>query len=365
MINTLKYKPQENTDFSKVLRARIRTYFAESGKSIHADPLMVIKTVAVLSLWIGSYALLISGVVPYPYTFFIWAVLGLSVALVTINVGHDAIHGAYSSKKWVNDLLSHTFNLNGASAYMWKRMHNNAHHTHTNVHGHDEDISSVSIIRFSPSDPLKPIHKHQYWYIFGLYSLSTLSWVFIKDYVKFFKNKVGNATGKKHAPSQYFYLFLYKFLCYFIFLAVPLIVMDQPWYLIVAGFLLMHLISGMYLALIFMLAHTVEETHFPVPEESGVLHNDWFVHQLSTTANFCTGNPVAAFFTGGLNQQIEHHLFPNICSTHYPSLSRIIKETANEYNVPYLQNPTFISALKSHVHFLRKLGREEQFVPAA
>jgi linoleoyl-CoA desaturase len=326
---------------------------------------MIFKTILLVGLWMGSYAALVTVHAPLIYFFMMWALLGISIALVTMNVGHDAIHGAYSDKKWVNDLLSHTFNLNGASAYMWRRMHNIAHHTHTNVHGHDEDISSTTLLRFSPSDPIRPIHKHQHWYAFALYSLSTLSWVFVKDYVKFFKNDVGNPNGKKHEKQAYVYLFLYKLINYTLFLVLPLCFINQPWYLIVAGFVVMHLVSGLYLALIFMLAHTVESTSFPQPGDTGVVSSDWYVHQLQTTMNFSTRNPVAAFLTGGLNQQVEHHLFPNICSTHYPSLSLIVQQTAREYNIPYLEEPSFMKALVSHIRFLKRSGQAEEVVEEA
>ncbi|MDQ3191471.1 MAG: acyl-CoA desaturase [Bacteroidota bacterium] len=360
----LKFQPAKN-DFAKVLRKRVQNHFKENNLSTHANGAMVFKTIFQLSIWIGSYCLLIFGNVPVPYIYIVWAVLGISIALVAVNIGHDAIHGAYTSKKWLGNLLKHTFNFNGASAYMWKNMHNIAHHTYTNVHGYDEDISPIPIIRISPDEKLKKIHKYQHLFSWFFYGLATISWVYIKDYVKFFKNETGNYNNSTHPKKEYFFLFFYKFLNYTIFLVIPLLVIDLSWIHIVGGYLLMHFLSGFYLAIVFMLAHGIEEVHFPKPEPTGILENDWAIHQLYTTANFSTGNWLAGFLTGGLNQQVEHHLFPYICSIHYPSLAKIVQDTAVEYNLPYYDKPTFFSALKSHYLFLKRIGKEENYQPSA
>ncbi|HET6243356.1 MAG: acyl-CoA desaturase [Bacteroidetes bacterium] len=359
----LKFKPSGN-DFAKVLRKRVQDYFKEKNISVFSNSAMVFKTIFLLSLWIGSYCALIFGNIPLAFVYFVWIVLGISIALVSINIGHDAIHGAYTSKKWLTNLLKHTYNLNGASAYMWKSMHNVAHHTYTNVYGYDEDISPISIIRISPDEKLKPIHKYQHLYAFFFYGLATISWVFIKDYVKFFKNQAGNFNNSIHPKKEYFFLFFYKFLNYTIFLVLPLLVMDISWMHILGGYLLMHFVSGFYLAIVFMLAHGIEEVHFPRPEPTGILENDWAIHQLYTTANFSTGNSLAGFLTGGLNQQIEHHLFPYICSIHYRALAKIVQDTAAEYDLPYYDKPTFFSALSSHYLFLKRIGKEKDYRPS-
>jgi linoleoyl-CoA desaturase len=180
-----------------------------------------------------------------------------------MNIGHDAIHGAYSKRKWVNDLLSHTFSINGASVYMWKRMHNVAHHTYTNISGYDEDIAPASIIRVCPEAELKPIHRFQHFYAFALYSFATLSWVFVKDYVKFFKNEVGNYSNKSHKLKDYIELFFYKFVAYVLFWILPFVFINDVWWHILLGILLTYAVSGVYLSLVFMLAHAVEEVEFP------------------------------------------------------------------------------------------------------
>ncbi len=354
----LKFKNTQKSDFSTVLKQRVHQYFEENKINPNANLAMYIKTIFLLTLWFTFYYLIISNSLGYPLTYLVWAAMGFIIALVTMNIGHDAIHGAYTKNPYLSFLLEQTFNLNGASAYMWKSMHNIAHHTYTNIHGYDEDISPIPVIRLSPSAELKPIHKYQYIYAFFFYFLGTFTWVFIKDYVKFFKNEVGNYTQKQHPKSEFFFLFFYKFIYYSLFIIIPIIFTEQPWYLTFLGFMIMHLVSGFYLAIVFMLAHAVDEVSLPKAAESGNIETDWFTHQLYTTANFAAGCPITAFFTGGLNQQIEHHLFPNICSIHYPKLAKIIESTANEYNIPYHNANSFFQALNSHIVFLKKMGKK-------
>lgn len=363
MILKPKFQALKKSEFSRVLRARVNAYFKENGITTYANKAMAIRSVLLITGWIGVYLVLVFGNLPLWLSYIAWPLLGALIALVSVNVGHDAIHGAYTKKKWLKDLLCHTFNINGASAYMWKISHNHAHHNYTNIHGHDEDINPGDVMRIAPSAQLLPAHKYQHIYGFFLYTLATVSWVFAKDYKQFFENKINNYDGKKHPKREYFLLFFYKIINYSMYLVIPIIVMPYSWGHIVAGFLMMHAVSGFYLAIIFMLAHAVEEVHFPLPNEEGIVNDDWVIHQMHTTANFSSQSRIASFFTGGLNQQIEHHLFANICSVHYLHLSKIVKQTSAEYDVPYYDIPTFWQAITSHYRFLKKLGNDEKYVP--
>ncbi len=349
-------------DFVEELNKSVNEYFAKNKISKHANGKMIFKTIFHLSIWFAAYFYLMIGQPSLGVAYALWGVLGVMMAMVAVNIGHDAIHGAYSSKPWVNHIMSHTFNINGASAYMWKRMHNIAHHTYTNVDGLDEDIESVPIIRMSPQMELKPIHKYQQYYSMMVYGLATITWVFMKDYIKFFKNEVGNFRGEKHSTSAMLWLFFYKIINYTLFIVVPFVVLPYAWYHILFGFLIMHYTSGLLLAIIFMLAHIVEEAHFPMPDKENNLQHSWFVHQLYTTVNFSKDNPFALFVTGGLNMQVEHHLFPNICHIHYPEISQIVERTALKYDYPYF-SLTFPQAVSSHFRFLKNMGRIQDYVP--
>lgn len=363
MQKPLKFTPLAKDEFIVVLRKRVKQYFTDTNQSTHANTAMVLRTLLFASFWLGSYSLLLFAGFSTPINYAISALYGVSIALVCVNVGHDAIHGAYSKSKFVNGLLSMTFNLNGASAYMWAKMHNVAHHSYTNIHGYDEDISPIPIIRLSPESELKPIHKHQHWYAPLFYCLATLSWVFLKDYIKFFQNTVGNYGDQKHPTKEYFYLFLYKAIYYAIFIVTPFLVIDQPWYHTVGCILTFHAFAGFYLAIVFMLAHAVESIQFPLPTENGSIENSWAIHQLETTSNFVSRSLLGSALSGGLNTQVEHHLFPNICHIHYRHLAKIIQETAEEYGVAYLDYPSFSSAVRSHLRFMHKMGHEKTYTP--
>lgn len=346
-----------NKEFVTVLKERVELYFKLNKISKKANRLMIFKTVFHSSLWLGCYFSILFGNYPNSINYILWAILGLSVALTAVNIGHDAIHGAYSKKKWINKLLSFSYDLNGASSYMWESMHNLAHHTYTNISGYDGDLDLLPIIRLSSKQKLRYINRYQYLYTFFFYCFATLFWVFTKDYIKFFKNEVGNYSNKKHKYSDVAKLFINKLMYYILFIVVPIIFVYQHdiitylW-----SFLLMHFVAGLTLSLIFALAHLVEKTNFPEPTSTGTIQNSWVVHQLYTTANFASNSRLAGFITGGLNTQVEHHLFPHICSIHYRKIAPIVKETAREFNIPYLEYPTFFQALKSHIAFLRKMG---------
>ena len=359
MSTKVKFAKANSSDFYSTLNKRVEEYFTSNQLSKNANWIMISKTVFYPAILITAYLVLILNPNPLVVQFLLWMVIGFFTAFVGVNISHDAIHGALSKHKKANSLLSYTFNLIGANAYMWGIMHNIVHHTYTNIDGQDEDIESVPLLRVSPHQKLLKINRYQYWYAFLLYGLGSLSWVFIKDYVKFFKKKIGNYDNKKHPRIEYFNLFFFKLVYYTIFLVLPLIFINATWWQVLLGFLLLHFCEGITMAVIFMLAHIVEETNFPLPDQKGNIQNSWAVHQLYTTADFGRENNLLSFLCGGLNFQVEHHLFPRICHVHYKAISGIVKETAEEYDLPYIANPSFSGAIISHIRLLKRLGKEE------
>jgi linoleoyl-CoA desaturase len=359
MVSPLKFNTTNRSPFFSTVRQRVNAYFKEKNLSPHANSAMWGKAIFFLTGYVALYALILSN------QFGLWTMLGMAILLgmfasfIGFNVSHDAIHGAFSSKGWVNRLLASSFYLIGANPYVWKITHNVVHHTYTNIPGHDEDIEiAPGLIRVDVDEPLRPWQRHQQWYSFALYSLASLSWVFRKDYLKFFKKTIGHCDNTNHPRKEYITLFATKFGYYIIFIVIPLLVLDLTWWQFVIGFLLMHMAEGLVLGLVFQLAHVVEGTAFPVPVEGVGIQEAWAVHQMRTTANFSPNSPIAAFFCGGLNRQIEHHLFPKVCHIHYPAITAIVRDTAHEFGLPYIENPTFTTALKSHYRLLKQLGRE-------
>jgi linoleoyl-CoA desaturase len=279
-------------------------------------------------------------------------------AFIGFNVCHDALHGSYSSKRTVNDILGGIFNFVGASAYVWDIYHNKIHHTYTNIPGHDEDIEvAPGMIRMSPKDKRIPAMRFQQYYAFLLYMLTSLSWVFKKDYKKMFQKKGEASKIINHPKIEFYKLFIFKFAYYGIFIVAPLLVMEIAWWQFLIGFLAMHFGEGLVLGLVFQLAHVVKGVEFPEPNNEGKIEEAWAVHQMQTTADFSHNSPLATFLCGGLNYQVEHHLFPNVCHIHYPEISKIVKRIAIAHQVPYNVNRTFLGALKSHFVTLKQFGQ--------
>lgn len=360
MVTPLKFNTTNRSQFFSTVRQRVNAHFKEKGISPHANGAMWAKAIFFTSGYLALYGLILSN------QFGNWTMLGMALvmgmfaAFIGFNVSHDAIHGAFSARSWVNKWIGYSFYFIGASPYVWKITHNVVHHTYTNIPGHDDDIEiAPGLIRVDTDEPVRPWQRYQQWYAFPLYSLASLSWVFRKDYMKFFKKTIGSYDNTGHPRQELIKLIATKVAYYIFLIIVPFLVLDLSWWQFAIGFVLMHIFEGLVLGLVFQLAHVVEGTSFPVPTEGVGIDEAWAAHQMRTTANFAPNSAIAAFLCGGLNRQIEHHLFPKVCHIHYPVISAIVKQTAHDFDLPYIENPTFSSALASHFRLLKKLGREQ------
>ncbi len=351
---------RRDRDFGATLNQRVNAFFDDRDLSKHADASMVTKTVVLFTLYFGSYALIISGALPLWGMWALCALMGVAMAGIGFAVGHDALHGAYSSNKRVNQVLGRSFDMVGANSYLWKIIHNIAHHTYTNIDGHDHDLEIASFIRLSPHSEHRRIHRIQHILAFITYSFSTLFWVFIKDYKNFFRRDIGPYRDKSHPTREWVMLFSTKAVYYGYTIVIPLVVLDIAWWQFLIGYLTFHLTAGLILGVVFQLAHVVEGPEFPSPGEDGNIEQHWLSHQMRTTANFARDNRWLSWYLGGLNFQIEHHLFPRICSVHYPKIAPIVEETAAEFDLPYNSHETFGAAVRSHYRTLRRFGREHR-----
>jgi linoleoyl-CoA desaturase len=288
----------------------------------------------------------------------LFAVMGLGTAGIGLSIMHDANHGAYSRRPWINQALGYTLNLVGGNAFNWKIQHNVLHHTYTNVYDVDEDISPRGALRMAPESPWKSFHRYQHIYAWVLYTLMTLVWVVGKDFIRFARYQREGFVAKQKANSGMEWLILTttKLIYFSLVIVVPVVLLPFALWQVLIGFLIMHFISGFILAVIFQPAHVVEGTSYFQPDANGTLENSWAVHQLHTTTNYAMNNGLLNWFAGGLNFQIEHHLFPNICHVHYRQLAPIVQATAKEFGVPYKVKPTFWDALVAHRQMLQQLG---------
>lgn len=354
----ITFKTNSNTEFFATLKHRVDDYFSRNHLSKQGDWRMSVKTIFILTVFLSAYGILISDIVFNGYlTLCICAILGMFIAFIGFNIAHDAAHGAYSSNGAINTIMAYSFDMLGCSSYMWKTMHNIIHHTYTNIPDHDDDLEPVFFVRLNPTKKVYKIHKYQHWYAILFYGLTSLAWVFKKDFSAIFKKQLGNYERRKHAINDILILLVAKGIYYFMFLVLPLMVLHYTWYQVLLGFFVMHFVEGLTLAIVFQLAHVVENTDFPEPTTTGTIENTWALHQLATTSDFGRNSKLATFFFGGLNYQVEHHLFPKICHIHYPALSKIVEETANQFGVQYNAYNTMFGAMKSHYAMLKKLGR--------
>jgi len=271
---------------------------------------------------------------------------------------HDANHGSYSSKNWINNLLGISLNVISGHAINWKVQHNVLHHTYTNVHDVDEDISPRGVLRMAPGSDWKPMHRYQYLYAWFFYGLLTLVWVFNKDFARLIKyNREGLLKKQKTtAQREWVFVIVSKVLYASYVFVLPMMLLPVTWWQVLIGFFVMHYVAGFILAIIFQPAHVIDGTEYPVADENGNLENNWAIHQLHTTTNFGHKNKLLSWYVGGLNYQVEHHLFPNVCHVHYRKLAPIVEQTAKEFGLPYKSKDTFLQAVADHAKLMKELG---------
>ena len=361
MLGTSNIKfTNNNRQFYLELKKRVDAYFKENNIKKTGNINMYIKTAFMILAYLVPYSLLCTGIFESKLAWWSMAgIMGLSMAGIGLCIMHDANHGSYSNNKTLNKILGFSINLLGGHAMNWKIQHNVIHHTFTNVHNHDEDITPPGFMRFEPHAKRRWIHKLQFIYAWIFYGMMTMMWTSTKDFKQLNRyNKLGLVKAQNSTYAKELAIIIFSKIFYFAYMLVPFLMVSNMTFLDwLIGFLTIHYIAGFVLAAIFQPAHVADATEFPLPNESGNLENDWAIHQIKTTMNFANGNPILSWLMGGLNFQVEHHLFPTICHVHYPKISRIVKETAAEFQLPYLSKKTFIGALWSHELMLWRLGR--------
>ncbi|WP_299228389.1 acyl-CoA desaturase [uncultured Psychroserpens sp.] len=315
-----------------------------------------------LLLFFTPLTILASGIVASTSLLFVlYTISGFGMAGIGMSVMHDAIHGSYSKHKEVNTLLGYTFNLIGANATVWKIQHNVLHHTYTNINEFDDDLNSPFFLRFSPHAKHHWLNQFQHIYIWFFYAISTVFWVTIKDFVRLKRYKNIGFFNKKYEYEKIFLsIIAWKLLYYSYALVLPMLMVNQPWWLILLAFLSMHIITGLLVSIVFQIAHIMPENDFPVPDKSGNIEESWYSHQFATTSNFSPRNKFIFWFTGGLNYQVEHHLLPDVCHVHYKKISKIVSQTAQDYGFRYHVKKTLYQALVDHIQMLRLLGKKEK-----
>jgi linoleoyl-CoA desaturase len=351
-----------NDDFTKKLTENVNDYFKSKNLSRHGSWKILLKVPILLSVYFLPYILMMTGVIQS--TGWMWlmsVVMGLGMAGIGLAIMHDANHGTFSKNERLNTLMCYTLEMLGGYHTNWKIQHNVLHHSFTNVHDMDEDIDPIGLLRFSPNAPLKKIHRFQVFYAWFFYGLMTFSWMTNKDIKQIIDyNKRGLLKSQNKTLAKALrQIIISKIIYYSYVLVLPLILLDQSWWQILIGLGTIHFVCGIVLAFVFQSAHVVSDTEFINEDNFKELNEEtsWAKHQMMTTANFSNWNPLFTWYLGGLNHQIEHHLFPDISHVHYRRISKIVRKTAKEYGVPYHYHKTFGGAILNHLVLLNRLGK--------
>jgi linoleoyl-CoA desaturase len=361
MKQKIKFINKDKTQFYSVLKERVDNYFIENKISPHANTTMVIKTVVMLGLYFVPYILIMTQGYSLLGMWICSLVMGLGLAGIGMSVMHDANHDAYSANPFFNKMLGLSLTFVGADIKNWKTQHNVLHHTYTNIHDYDRDIDDKAIMRFSPHGKYRKVQRLQVLYVFVFYSIMSLYWTVAKDFVQFYQfiKEGHNKDSTTQKIMSFMRLIFWKSVYITYAIVLPIVLLHLTFGQVMIGFLSMHLLAGLILSVVFQLAHVVENTSFPMPDENGNIDNEWAIHQLNTTADFSKNNKLITFYVGGLNFQAIHHLFPRICHVHYPAIAPIVEKTAKEFGVPYLYTDSFWGAVASHIKVIAKLGRND------
>ena len=348
-------EPVDPSSFPKVLRRRLERFFADPKLSPKADRTMWIKIAVGLAVLAGAWIALYTFQ-PGSWKFVALYLLGgLAQTFLLLNIAHDSNHNAISSRPVVNKTLSYTFDLCGISSYMWRILHHRGHHSCINLHEEDDALSGRGIFRFTPYDPRRPWQRFQHLYVLFFYALFSLEYVFVRDFECFFFPSHDYLMRTRHPLREYAILFAGKGFYLVYMLVLPVLVLGKSPWLVAGSFLMVHLVVGLSVTLVFQTTHTIDSTYFPA--DRGEFDNGVY-HIFATTADYATENPIVGWLAGGLNHHIVHHLCPFVCHTHYAPLTRIVKETAEEFGIPYRQHPTMTRAIRHHLLLLKRLGNE-------
>jgi len=360
----LKFAPDAD-GFLSELKRRIDGYFTRTGKSPNDCWQMYLKTAIIMAGYLSSYILLVFFAQGPLQAISLAIVLAVSMAAIGFSIQHDGGHNAYSRYRTINKIAAWSLDLIGVSSYLWYWKHAIFHHTYTNVQGHDTDIDLGAAGRFSPHAKKYWFQRYQHIYLWAAYGLMSSRWHLFGD----FRDLVaGNIPPHKYPRPKGWDLVLFftgKIYSLAVAFAIP-IMAGHEWWVVLLFYFMITSIIGVALSIVFQLAHCVEEADFPLPIPGTVkMENAWAVHQIETTVDFARTSWSLCWLLGGLNFQIEHHLFPKVCHIHYPAISKIVEGTCKEYGIRYAVHPTFWAGMKSHYRWLKRMGAPDPVTPQA
>ena len=280
------------------------------------------------------------------------ATLGMSLAFLGLNIGHDANHGVLFRNPSLNFLASHVFDVLGGSSYLWRRKHNDLHHPFTGLDGWDQDINLGRLARLASDQPRRGHHSYQHIYMWALYCLLVVKWQWVDDYRTLLRGKIGGQVYRRPSGRDLVCLLAGKVAFFSWVFWIPSLYHSLTSVLTV--YFVASVFQSLVLSLVFQVAHCTVRHNGPVRFESC-----WVERQVRETANFGSGVSAASWWFGGLNLQIEHHLFPRIAHENLPRVAPFVRQICREFGVSYNCSKSFISALHSHQRWLVEMGRSD------
>ena len=350
-----KLKFAADAGFQRELRRRVEALIRERGIRERDCPRMYLKTGVVLAAFALTYCLLVFAAQSWWQALTLALLLGLAIAEIGFNIQHDGGHKAYSNRPWVNKLMAMTLDLVGGSSYVWRWKHVVFHHMYVNVAHHDTDIDLGIFGRLSPQQPHHAVYRWQQWYLWPLYGVMVIKWHFFDDYRDVITGRMG--VNRFPRPRGWELVLFLGGKLTFMALAFGIPLLFHPLWTVLLFYVITVGVVGVVLSVVFQLAHAVEEARFPAPQPgTSRMQQPWAVHQVETTVDFARDDRLVSWLVGGLNFQIEHHLFPTLSHVNYPAIAGVVERTCREFQVPYAANPSFRGAVASHFRWLKRMG---------
>ena len=324
----------------------------ERGRPSTGDPRLQRKAAVIVAWFALSYIAMLGA--PTLYAALLAALsLALAASALGFGVFHDANHRTLFRRPAANLRAARLCSvLLGPSRHFWVHKHQGLHHRQPNVLGWDDDLETRGFLRFSPACPWEPRFRRQEVKAILYYGLNTLEWLFWKDV----RCLIGGRLNPWHTVAlsrqERSEFLLCKALYILLFVLPPFLILPLLWS--GAAFILFHFVFSWVLAVVFQTAHLT-----PAMEFDGVrAGDDWALHQIRTTADFATSSRLTTWFTGGLNHQVEHHLFPNVAHTHYSGLRPIVLAVAKRHGLKCHDLGSVFCAIKQHFVLLKSLGAQ-------
>lgn len=279
---------------------------------------------------------------------------GFLSLLLSFNFAHDFSHNTVFKDKKLNNLgFTLIYTLVGAHAAAWKQRHNSSHHFAPNVEGYDTDLKISKLIRVIPNSKYYSFQRFQHIYAPFAYTIYSLFWIFIKDFVVLYSHDE-NAPRKSFGHHLVFWAQKSFYLFYLVVLTM--VYSTHPWYIVLSGFLFMHLSLSLFLLFTFFMTHHVENTVYPTTDEQGNIRTSWMMNQIKSSNDMHPFSKMANFILGGFNNHIAHHLFPHIHHIYYPQLNVLLYKTLIEHGIQPNQT-TYWGGIVSHLRLLKRMSR--------